>query len=174
MRTRRTWAVAVAGIEGALIEVEAGVSTAQPGMDLIGLPDKALGEAVRRVSNACGNQGLGLPRQRLTVNLSPAGLPKRGAAFDLAIAVASIAIEHRLNQASLERTVHIGELGLDGRLRPVPGVLPAVLAAVMENMARGFALGESLQISAQDEARDFVRRRLREFTSAGTAPPSRR
>jgi magnesium chelatase family protein len=125
----RTWAIALTGLEGALVEVEADLSKQTPEFHLIGLPDKALGEAVRRVHNACANSGLPLPRRRLTVNLSPASLPKQGSGFDVAIAVASLATEGAMDVASVERTVHIGELGLDGRLRPVPGVLPAVHAA---------------------------------------------
>lgn len=129
MTVVRTWAVALSGISGHMVEVEADLSSQVPGFDLIGLADKALGEAVRRVGNACSNSLLPLPRRRITVNLSPAALPKRGSAFDVAIAIAAIATEHEISLESLATTVHIGELGLDGRLRPVPGVLPAVIAA---------------------------------------------
>ncbi|MBV0894683.1 YifB family Mg chelatase-like AAA ATPase [Microbacterium sp. NC79] len=129
MSVVRTWAIALNGITGAIVEVEADLSSHTPGFDLIGLADKALGEAVRRVSNACANSGLPLPRRRITVNLSPAALPKRGSGFDVAIAMAAIATEHEVSLESLQRTVHIGELGLDGRLRPLPGVLPCVIAA---------------------------------------------
>lgn len=129
MSVVRTWAIALNGITGALVEVEADLSSHTPGFDLIGLADKALGEAVRRVSNACSNARLPLPRRRITVNLSPAALPKRGSGFDVAIAMAAVATEHEVSLDSLHRTVHIGELGLDGRLRPVPGVLPCVIAA---------------------------------------------
>jgi magnesium chelatase family protein len=132
----RTWAVALTGIEGALVEVEADLTKQTPEFRLIGLPDKALGEAVQRVRNACDNSGLPLPRRRLTVNLSPASLPKHGAGFDLAIAIASVATEGLMNAASVAATVHLGELGLDGRLRPVPGVLPAVLAAARGGFRR--------------------------------------
>lgn len=136
MSVVRTWAIALNGLAGSLVEVEADLSTQVPGFDLIGLPDKALGEAVRRVGNACANQGLSLPRRRITVNLSPASLPKRGASFDVAIALAAVGTEHELNRKSLARTAHIGELGLDGRLRPVAGVLPAVHAALRAGIER--------------------------------------
>lgn len=132
----RTWAVALAGLEGALVDVEADLSNHTPGFDLIGLPDKALADAVRRVGNAAANQGVPLPRRRLTVNMSPAALPKRGAGFDLAIAVAAIATEHPVDRDSVAATAHIGELGLDGRVRPVAGVLPAVLAAARAGVRR--------------------------------------
>jgi magnesium chelatase family protein len=125
----RTWSVALVGLEGTVVEVEADLSQQLPDFRIIGLPDKSLGEAVQRVHNACANTGLALPRRRLTVNLSPASLPKQGSGFDVAIAIAALATEGGLDSASVERTAHLGELGLDGRLRPVPGVLPAVLAA---------------------------------------------
>ncbi len=129
MKTARTWSMALAGLVGHPVEVEADLSSQTPGFFLIGLPDKALGEAVQRVHNACENSGLAMPRRRLTVNLSPASLPKNGAGFDLAVAVAALASDGQVDAASIARVVHLGELGLDGRLRPVPGVLPAVLAA---------------------------------------------
>nr|WP_281069475.1 YifB family Mg chelatase-like AAA ATPase [Microbacterium amylolyticum] len=118
------------GLRGEMIEVEADITQHKPDFRIIGMPDKALGEAARRVSNAAENSGLALPDRRLTVNLSPASLPKQGSSFDLAIALAGLATEGRVDPESLARTVHIGELGLDGRVRAVAGVLPAVLAAV--------------------------------------------
>jgi magnesium chelatase family protein len=132
----RTWAVALTGLDGALVEVEADLSNQVPEFHIIGLADKALGEAVQRVHNACANSGLPLPRRRLTVNLSPASLPKQGSGFDVAVAIAALATEIPMDAASVASTVHLGELGLDGRLRPIPGVLPAVLAAAKEGRTR--------------------------------------
>lgn len=129
MTIARTWAVALTGVDGHMVEIEADLSNQTPEFKIIGLPDKSLAEAVQRVHNACKNAGLDLPRRRLTVNLSPASLPKQGSAFDLGIAVAALAAGGSIATRSIARTVHIGELGLDGRLRPVPGVLPAVFAA---------------------------------------------
>lgn len=129
MTVARTWAVALSGLRGDSVEVEADVSSQTPEFAIIGLPDKALGEAGRRVRNACANRGLDLPKRRITVNLSPASLPKRGSGFDVAIAIAALATSGRMDAERIARTVHVGELGLDGRLRPVPGVLPAVVAA---------------------------------------------
>ncbi|TDN92703.1 YifB family Mg chelatase-like AAA ATPase [Microbacterium sp. BK668] len=136
MSVGRTWSVALSGLEGALVEVEADLSNQTPGFQIIGLPDKALGEAARRVFNACANAGLQLPRRHLTVNLSPASLPKSGSGFDVAIAIASLATETAMDAASIAATAHLGELGLDGRLRPVPGVLPAVAAAAQAGIRR--------------------------------------
>ncbi|MCU1422855.1 MAG: ATP-binding protein, partial [Microbacteriaceae bacterium] len=95
----------------------------------IGLPDAALGEARDRVRAAAANCGCPLSTRKITVNLSPASLPKHGSGFDLAVAVASLAAAGDISAESVGRVVHIGELGLDGRLRPVAGVLPAVVAA---------------------------------------------
>ncbi|WP_194411420.1 YifB family Mg chelatase-like AAA ATPase [Microbacterium cremeum] len=129
MSVARTWSVALVGAEGECVEIEADLSNQTPEFRIIGLPDKALAEAVQRVHNACANSSTPLPRRRLTVNLSPASLPKQGSGFDVGIAIASLATEVGMDAASVARTVHLGELGLDGRLRPVPGVLPAVVAA---------------------------------------------
>lgn len=136
MTVARTWAVALSGLRGDLVEVEADVSSQTPEFSIIGLADKALGEAGRRVRNACTNRGLDLPKRRITVNLSPASLPKRGSGFDVAIAVAALATSIAMDAAHVAATVHIGELGLDGRLRPVPGVLPAVVAARAAGVSR--------------------------------------
>jgi magnesium chelatase family protein len=91
---------------------------------------------VQRVRNACTNSGLDIPRRRLTVNLSPASLPKHGSGFDLGIAVATAAAGGMLSARAVRGTVHIGELGLDGRVRPVAGVLPAVYAAARAGFER--------------------------------------
>jgi magnesium chelatase family protein len=125
----RTSAVALLGLSGALVEVEADISSNLPGFVLIGLPDTALGEARDRVRAAATNSGCALPNRKITVNLSPAALPKHGSGFDLAIAIASLAAAGSVTAESVERVVHLGELGLDGRLRPISGILPAVLAA---------------------------------------------
>ncbi|MBP3978299.1 YifB family Mg chelatase-like AAA ATPase [Microbacterium sp. BLY] len=136
MSTARTWSVALTGADGHVVEVEADLSSQTPEFRIIGLPDKSLGEAVQRVHNACTNAGLPLPRRRLTVNLSPASLPKHGSAFDLAIAVSALAASDVIARGAVRQTVHLGELGLDGRLRPVPGVLPAVFAAARARFDR--------------------------------------
>ncbi len=136
MTVGRTWGVVLTGLQGDLVEVESDLSNQTPGFAIIGLADKAIGEAHQRVHNACANSGLPLSRRKLTVNLSPANLPKHGSGLDLAIAVAAIATEAPMDAASLLATVHIGELGLDGRLRPGPGILPAVAAAARAGMRR--------------------------------------
>ncbi|MBN9176229.1 MAG: YifB family Mg chelatase-like AAA ATPase [Microbacterium sp.] len=136
MTVGRTWGVVLTGLQGDLVEVEADLSNQTPNFTIIGLVDKAIGEAHQRVHNACANAGLPLPRRKLTVNLSPANLPKHGTGLDVAIAIAALATEADMDAASLRTTAHIGELGLDGRLRPVPGVLPAVAAAARVGIRR--------------------------------------
>lgn len=136
MTIARTWSIALIGVRGELVGVEADLSQQTPGFRIIGLADRALGEAAQRVHNACANCGMPLPRRRLTVNLSPANLPKQGSAFDVAVAIAALATELPMDRQRLAETVHFGELALDGRLRPVRGVLPAVAAAVAAGMRR--------------------------------------
>lgn len=125
----RTYAVSLLGLTGAIVEIEADLSSNLPAFVLIGLPDAALGEAKDRVRAAAVNSGCGLPNRKITVNLSPAALPKHGSGFDLAIALSALAAAGTISAESIGRVLHLGELGLDGRLRPVNGVLPAVLAA---------------------------------------------
>jgi len=130
MAIGRAHAISLLGLEGAVVEIEADISNNLPAFVLIGLPDAALGEARDRVRSAAGNSGLPLPSRKLTVNLSPAALPKHGSGFDLGIAMAALAADGQVSTESVARVVHLGELGLDGRLRPLAGILPAVLAAV--------------------------------------------
>ncbi len=125
----RTWSVSLLGLRGAVVEIEADLSAGLPAFVLIGLPDAALGEAKDRVRSAATNSGCGLPTRKITVNLSPAALPKHGSGFDLGIALAALAAADSVRAESIERVLHLGELGLDGRLRPIDGILPAVLAA---------------------------------------------
>ena len=129
MPVTKTYAVSLVGLAGTIIEIEAEISSNLPSFVLVGLPDASLSEARDRVRAAAQNSGLALPGRRVTVNLSPASVPKRGASFDLAIAVAILAASAKVNADSVATFIHLGELGLDGSVRGVPGVLPAVLAA---------------------------------------------
>lgn len=130
MAIGRAHAISLLGLDGAVVEIEADISSNLPAFVLIGLPDAALGEARDRVRSAAGNSGVPLPSRKLTVNLSPAALPKHGSGFDLGIAMATLAADGQVSADSVARVVHLGELGLDGRLRPLAGILPAVLASV--------------------------------------------
>lgn len=120
------------GIDGVLIEVETDLSNGLPQTAIIGLPDSAVREAVERVRAAIKNCGFKYPAQRVTINLAPADLRKEGSAFDLAIAVALLAVSGQILLPSDERTLFIGEMALDGSVRPVNGVLSMVDLAKRE------------------------------------------
>ena len=129
MAIGRTHSVSLLGLQGAIVEIEADISSNLPAFVLIGLPDAALGEARDRVRAAATNSGCSLPARKLTINLSPAALPKHGSGFDLGIALAALGAAGEVSAESVDRVVHLGELGLDGRLRPIAGILPAVVGA---------------------------------------------
>jgi magnesium chelatase family protein len=129
MALARTHSVALVGVEGHLIEVEADIAQGLPTTILVGLPDTALREARDRIRAAIVNSGESWPQRKITVGLSPASLPKRGSGFDAAIAVAIMAANDALPLSAPAGKMFLAELGLDGQLRPVPGVLPAVVAA---------------------------------------------
>lgn len=125
----RTCAVALVGVEGVVVEVQADLEPGVAAFTLVGLPDKSLTESRDRVRAAVVNSGAEWPQKKLTVGLSPASVPKAGSGFDLAVACAVLGAAERLDPRVLADIVMIGELGLDGRVRPVRGTLPAVLAA---------------------------------------------
>src|SRR5689334_6925645 len=125
----RAWSVALLGIDGRLIEIEADIGGGVPGVKLVGLPDAGLREAKDRVRSAVRNSGRQWPGEKVTLGLSPANLPKLGSGYDLAIAVAVLAAAGNAPSARLLGTVLLGELALDGRAREIRGVLPGLLAA---------------------------------------------
>ncbi|MFC6357662.1 YifB family Mg chelatase-like AAA ATPase [Luteococcus peritonei] len=116
-------------MEGTMVEVEAAIGGGLPKTVLVGLPDTALYEARDRCHAAVASSGLCWPSQLVTINLTPATLPKAGSHYDLAIVTAVLAAAEVVPARMAERVVMMGELGLDGRVRPVRGVLPGVLAA---------------------------------------------
>ena len=134
MPVARTHSIALVGVEGHPVEVEADIQNGLPGLLLVGLPDTALREARDRIRAAVINSREQWPQRRITVGLSPASLPKRGSGFDAGIAVAILSAAGVVPAASIDGVAFLGELGLDGQLRPVRGVLPAVAAAA----GRGF------------------------------------
>ncbi|MFE6094981.1 YifB family Mg chelatase-like AAA ATPase [Streptomyces massasporeus] len=129
MAFARTCSVALVGVEGVVVEVQADLEPGVAAFTLVGLPDKSLTESKDRVRAAVVNSGAAWPQKKLTVGLSPASVPKSGSGFDLAVAAAVLGAAERVDPRVLADIVMIGELGLDGRVRPVRGVLPAVLAA---------------------------------------------
>ncbi|MGN7249303.1 YifB family Mg chelatase-like AAA ATPase [Arthrobacter sp. SAFR-014] len=128
MALGRAYSVALVGLNGYIVEVEADIGQTLPAFVLLGLPDASLNEARDRIRSAAQNSGIPLSRRKITANLIPASLPKRGSGFDLAIAMSVLRAAEDIRPTG--RTVFIAELGLDGRLRPVRGILPAVMSAV--------------------------------------------
>jgi magnesium chelatase family protein len=128
--------VALVGLEGRIVEVEADIGAGLPRTVLVGLPDSALYQSRDRCKAAVSNSGHEWPISLLTINLSPATLPKAGSHYDLAIVAAVLAAQGVFKSEELPGTVLLGELGLDGRLRPVRGILPATLAAQQAGFSR--------------------------------------
>src|SRR6478736_8101403 len=129
MTLARTWGVGLVGLVGQLVTVEADLSAGLPGTAVIGLPDPAIIQSRDRIRAAVLNSGHKWPDRRITLALSPAGLRKSGAGYDIALAIAVLAAAGVVPATAAGDTVLIGELGLDGQVRPVRGVLPALLAA---------------------------------------------
>jgi len=136
MALARTTSVAVLGVEGQLVEIQADLADGLPGVTMIGLPDAALQEARDRIRAAIVNSGETWPTRRMTLALLPATLPKRGSMFDVALAIGVLAAAGAVPADRLEEVVLLGELGLDGRLRSTRGVLPAVIAAARTGIRR--------------------------------------
>ncbi|SLN51882.1 YifB family Mg chelatase-like AAA ATPase [Pseudooctadecabacter jejudonensis] len=128
----RAYTVAFEGVDARMVEVQCATSPGLPSFSIVGLPDKAVSEARDRVRAALGALSLALPAKKITVNLSPADLPKEGSHFDLPIALALMAAMGTVPQDTCANTVALGELSLDGTLVPVLGALPAAMAAAAE------------------------------------------
>lgn len=136
MSVGRCRAVALTGLVGAVIEIEAQVCSGLPQFQLIGTQDASLKEARSRVVAAAASVGVDLNQRKFVVSLTPADLFKRGSSFDVGIAVSVLAALEVIDEGAADDVVHVGELGLDGRLRPVAGVLPVVHAAVRHGARR--------------------------------------
>jgi magnesium chelatase family protein len=134
--TATAFTVTLTGVEGTLVRVEVDAAPGVPGLTLVGLPDTAVREARDRIRSAIGNTGAKWKVCKVTVSLTPASVRKRGSGFDLALACACLAAFDEVPASSLGAWVLIGELGLDGAVRPVNGVLPMALAAVAAGRSR--------------------------------------
>ncbi|MDP3941377.1 MAG: magnesium chelatase domain-containing protein, partial [bacterium] len=125
----RVFSGAIVGLDSVPIEVEVDIaSQGLPSFTIVGLPDKAVEEAKERVRSAIRNSGADFPAKRITVNLAPADLPKEGPAYDLPIALGILLASEQL-KADLAKTLVVGELALDGRVRATNGILPQTLLA---------------------------------------------
>ena len=119
----------LSGLEGVPVEVETDVNKGIPAYEMVGLPDTAVKESKERVRSAIKNSGMLFPMHKITVNFAPADIKKEGAIFDLAIAVSLLKASEQLVGADVRDTVFLGELALDGSLRPVNGLLPILISA---------------------------------------------
>ena len=165
MAIARTYAATLIGVSGHPVEVEADLSAGLPGLTFTGLPDTTVVEARERVRAAVLNAGGDWPNRRITVALLPADLRKNGSRFDLALAVAILAAAGTLPAAPLTGIGWIGELGLDGRVRAVRGVLPAVMALARAGITRVVvpaangaeaALVPDMEVRAVEQLRDVI------------------
>jgi magnesium chelatase family protein len=144
MPIAKAWSAALLGVDGRVIEIEADLGGGLSRVTLVGLPDAGLREAKDRVRSAVRNSGQPWPDGKVTLGLSPANLPKMGSAYDLGIAAAVLAASGAVPATRLLGTVLLGELALDGRIRPVRGVLPGLLAARAAGYGRAVVPAESL------------------------------
>jgi magnesium chelatase family protein len=145
MTIGRTQAVSLQGLLGSVIDIECDIADGIPMYSLLGLPDTSLQESRDRVRAALTNTGQRWPNKKVTVSLSPAWLPKSGPGFDCAIALALLIADGTLPQGPLEGFVILGELSLDGAIRPVRGVLPSLIAALQQGITRAIVPRANVQ-----------------------------
>ncbi|HSG36965.1 MAG TPA: YifB family Mg chelatase-like AAA ATPase [Paracoccaceae bacterium] len=170
------YTVAFEGVEARTVEVQCAVSPGLPAFAIVGLPDKAVSEARERVRAALSALAIALPPKRITINLSPADLPKEGSHFDLPIALALLGALEIVPKDELDSLVSIGELSLEGELVPVIGALPAAMAAATDQ--RGLICpkacgGEAAWVaSATVTAARSLGEVIRHLTGQHPLPPS--
>ncbi|HEU4962391.1 MAG TPA: YifB family Mg chelatase-like AAA ATPase [Bacilli bacterium] len=154
------------GLQGLVVQVEIDIANGLPAFDLVGLPDSSVREAKDRVRAAVRNSGYEIPMKRITANLAPASLRKEGAGFDLCLALGILQAAEQLPLEGLHGVAAVAELALDGRLRPVRGMLSMALAAKQHGLhtllvapenAEEAALVNGLQVIAANSLRDVVK-----------------
>jgi len=146
--------VAFLGMEVITVDVQVQMASGLPAFTVVGLPDKAVTESRERVRAAIGALGLALPPQRITVNLSPADLPKEGSHFDLPIALGLLTAMEVLPAEELSEITAMGELALDGRLTPVAGVLPSAVGPepIVRLQTGGLKVASVLRMDESDRS----------------------
>ena len=165
---------ALVGLEPRRVEVEAHLATGQPTLTIVGLADRACQEAKERVRSGIASAELDWPKGRVVVNLAPAGLRKEGSSFDLSIALAVLAASGQVEASSLRDHAVVGELALDGRLRPVGGVLAVAEGARRIGLERILCPAESSPEAALAGVEPIPLRHLREavtYLRGGSRPP---
>ncbi|WP_432628011.1 YifB family Mg chelatase-like AAA ATPase [Brotaphodocola sp.] len=154
---KRAFSAGLLGVEGCVIQVEADVSDGLPGFHMVGFLASEVKEAEQRVRTAIRNSGFTLPPKKVTVNLSPANVRKEGTGYDFPIAVAVLAANGIVNGEILESSAFVGELGLDGALKPVRGVLSMVVAMGKAGIRRCFLPEENVQEGLAAEVMEIVK-----------------
>lgn len=175
MSIGRAIGVSLNGLSGTITGIEAHTASGLPAFKLVGLPDTALSESRDRVRAAIESSAVAFPRKRITVGLTPADVPKAGSVFDVGIAIAILRAERLV--AGQGNEVFIGELGLDGRVHPVRGVLPIVRAAVLAGYTTIFTAVENwreadLVAGAQVRAVHHLGQVIKELGGQATIPPT--
>lgn len=128
----KTKSYALRGLEGYPVDIEADINAGVPAMDTVGLPDAAIKESKDRIRAAIKNSGLAFPIKRITINLAPADTKKEGASFDLPIAIAILAASEQLVSETINEYIILGELSLDGTLRPINGIMALLISGMQE------------------------------------------
>lgn len=141
----RTYGAATIGVEGMLIDVEVDAASGMPGFEMVGMPDTLVREAKERVRTAIRNSGIAVNQEKVTVNLAPAAIRKESAGLDLPIAIALLSAGGVIGAECIGNYIFIGELSLEGRCRPVKGVLPMVIKAMEMGLQGVFLAEENVQ-----------------------------
>ncbi|MBF0447767.1 MAG: YifB family Mg chelatase-like AAA ATPase [Magnetococcales bacterium] len=171
--------IALEGVKAVPVEVEVDLSRGLPALNIVGLPEATVREAKDRIRSALSNSGYKLPTRRITINLAPAHLPKVGSGYDLPMALGLLVAMEKIPQSLLDSRVVLGELSLDGRLRPVTGALPAALYAGQERFSelivpkengQEAALTPDLTVIAPTNLLELVRHLLGEQLLVPEAP----
>jgi len=180
--TSRVATAAPVGYDGALIEIECDTSNGLPGITIVGLGSKAIDEAKERIRSAINNSKLTMPKKRITLNLAPADLPKDGSGYDVPLAVAILLVSKQVPRQAVKETLFIGELALDGRLRPTKGMITAAEVAQRNGFKRVVvprqgceyaALIEGIEVIAIDTLRELYRYLCGEQDIASSKPSRR-
>jgi magnesium chelatase family protein len=172
----KAFAPALAGIDGKLVTIECDITNGLPGIVIVGLGDKAVEEARERLRSAIKNTGLLVPPKRVTISLAPADLPKDGSGYDLGMAIAVLAATGQIDPDCLKQSIFLGELSLDGSIRPVKGGIIAAQMANELDMERIFIPSENAdECSFFESVKVFPVRTLtelfRHLTGVNVLPP---
>ncbi|PLS25681.1 YifB family Mg chelatase-like AAA ATPase [Bifidobacterium imperatoris] len=151
-----TLSVGLIGLKAFIIQVQAFISPGLPYFSIIGLPDTSLSEARERVKSACQASGFSWPQTRVTVNMSPASVPKRGSSHDLSIAASVLCASNAIRHDCLENTIVLGEVNLDGSVLPIHGLLPIMLHAKERGIHKLIVPYRNLDEAAMVEGLDVI------------------